>query len=148
MLIGQLINHRESGLFVGLIAYFVNFVNVAGSYQIKARAMAILLQRGYANATFGITISVFVGTLVASIPIVAVILTFLWGLASGFASLYGNTGANVGLVVGTSLYFNDYLRYSKAERSTRRLRCSIDAIAIMSNCRWLGDVTFPSNVAI
>jgi uncharacterized membrane protein YccC len=102
MLIGQLINHRESGLFVGLIAYFVNFVNVAGSYQIKARAMAILLQRGYANATFGITISVFIGTLVASIPILAVILTFLWGLASGFASLYGNTGANVGLVVGTS----------------------------------------------
>uniref|UniRef100_UPI00286AD958 FUSC family protein n=1 Tax=Chamaesiphon sp. VAR_48_metabat_135_sub TaxID=2964699 RepID=UPI00286AD958 len=94
MLIGQLINQRESGLFVGLIAYFVNFVNVAGSYQIKARAMAI--------ATFGITISVFIGTLVASIPILAVILTFLWGMASGFASLYGNTGANVGLVVGTS----------------------------------------------
>jgi uncharacterized membrane protein YccC len=94
MLIGQLINHRESGLFVGLIAYFVNFVNVAGSYQIKAKAMAI--------ATFGITISVFIGTLVASIPILAVILTFMWGLASGFASLYGNTGANVGLVVGTS----------------------------------------------
>ncbi len=94
MLIGQLINHRESGLFVGLIAYFINLANVAGSYQIKARAMAI--------ATFGITISVFIGTLVASIPILAVILTFLWGLASGFASLYGNTGANVGLVVGTS----------------------------------------------
>ncbi len=94
MLIGQFINQRESGLFVGLIAYFVNLANVAGSYQIKAKAMAI--------ATLGITISVFVGTLVASIPIFAVILTFLWGLASGFASLYGNTGANVGLVVGTS----------------------------------------------
>ena len=94
MLIGQFIDQRERGLFVGLIAYFVNIVNVAGSYQIKARAMAI--------ATFGITISVFVGTLVASIPILAVVLTFLWGLASGFASLYGNTGANVGLVVGMS----------------------------------------------
>jgi uncharacterized membrane protein YccC len=94
ILIGQLINQRESGLFVGLIAYFVNLANVAGSYQIKAKAMAI--------ATLGITISVFVGTLVASIPILAVLLTFLWGLASGFASLYGNTGANVGLVVGTS----------------------------------------------
>ena len=102
MLIGQLINQRESGLFIGLIAYFVNLANVAGSYQIKAKAMAILLQRGYANATLGITISVFIGTLVASIPILAVILTFLWGMASGFASLYGNTGANVGLVVGTS----------------------------------------------
>ena len=66
MLIGQLINQRESGLFIGLIAYFVNLVNVAGSYQIKAKAMAILLQRGYANATLGITISVFIGTLVAS----------------------------------------------------------------------------------
>ena len=94
MLIGQLINQRESGLFIGLIAYFVNLANVAGSYQIKAKAMAI--------ATLGITISVFIGTLVASIPILAVILTFLWGMASGFASLYGNTGANVGLVVGTS----------------------------------------------
>jgi uncharacterized membrane protein YccC len=94
MLIGQFINQRESGLFVGLIAYFVNLANVAGSYQIKAKAMVI--------ATLGITISVFVGTLVASIPILAVLLTFLWGLASGFASLYGNTGANVGLVVGTS----------------------------------------------
>jgi uncharacterized membrane protein YccC len=94
MLIGQFIDQRESGLFVGLIAYFVNLANVAGSYQIKAKAMAI--------ATFGITISVFVATLVASIPILAVILTFLWGLASGFASLYGNTGANVGLVVGMS----------------------------------------------
>jgi uncharacterized membrane protein YccC len=94
MLIGQFIDQRESGLFVGLIAYFVNLANVAGSYQIKAKAMAI--------ATLGITISVFIGTLVASIPILAVILTFLWGMASGFASLYGNTGANVGLVVGTS----------------------------------------------
>jgi uncharacterized membrane protein YccC len=94
MLIGQLINQRESGLFIGLIAYFVNLANVAGSYQIKAKAMAI--------ATLGITISVFIGTLVASIPILAIVLTFLWGMASGFASLYGNTGANVGLVVGTS----------------------------------------------
>ncbi len=94
MLIGQFIDQRESGLFVGLIAYFVNLANVAGSYQIKAKAMAI--------ATLGITISVFIGTLVANIPILAVILTFLWGMASGFASLYGNTGANVGLVVGTS----------------------------------------------
>jgi uncharacterized membrane protein YccC len=94
MLIGQLMNQRESGLFVGLIAYFVNLANVAGSYQIKAKAIAI--------ATFGITISVFIGTLVASIPILAVVLTFFWGLASGFASLYGNTGANVGLVVGIS----------------------------------------------
>jgi hypothetical protein len=88
MLIGQFIDQRESRLFVGLIAYFVNLANVAGSYQIKAKAMAI--------ATFGITISVFIGTLVASIPILAVALTFLWGLASGFASLYGNTRANSG----------------------------------------------------
>ena len=51
MLIGRLINQRESGLFIGLIAYFVNLANVAGSYQIKAKAMAILLPRGYANAT-------------------------------------------------------------------------------------------------
>ncbi|MCY7368672.1 MAG: FUSC family protein [Chamaesiphon sp.] len=94
MLIGQSIDQRESGLFVGLIAYFVNLANVGGSYQIKARAMAI--------ATLGIIISVFVGTLVASIPILAVVLTFVWGLASGFAYLYGNTGANVGLVVGMS----------------------------------------------
>jgi uncharacterized membrane protein YccC len=94
ILIGQLFNQRESGLFVGLIAYFVNLANVAGTYQIKAKAMGV--------ATLGIAISVFVGTLVASIPILTVILTFLWGLASGFASLYGNTGANVGLVVGIS----------------------------------------------
>jgi uncharacterized membrane protein YccC len=94
ILIGQFFNQRESGLFVGLIAYFVNLANVAGTYQIKAKAMGI--------ATLGIAISVFVGTLVASIPILTVILTFLWGLTSGFASLYGNTGANVGLVVGIS----------------------------------------------
>ncbi len=94
MFIGQFIDQRESGLFVGLIAYFVNLANVAGSYQIKARAMAI--------ATVGITISVFVATLAANIPILAVVLTFLWGLVSGFASLYGNSGANVGLVVGMS----------------------------------------------
>ncbi len=94
MLIGQFIDQRESGLFIGLIAYFVNLANVAGSYQMKATAMAI--------ATLGIVISVFVGTLVASIPVLAVMLTFLWGMASGFASLYGNAGANVGLVVGMS----------------------------------------------
>lgn len=94
MLIGQLIYQRESGLFVGLIAYFVNLANIGGSYQIIARAMAI--------STLGITVSVFVGTLVASIPVIAVILTFLWGLTSGFASLYGNAGANIGLAVGMS----------------------------------------------
>ncbi|ODH00939.1 hypothetical protein A4S05_31225 [Nostoc sp. KVJ20] len=94
MLIGQLINQRESGLFVGLMAYFVNFANVGGPYQIKAKAMAA--------ATLGMAVSVFVGTLVARVPALAVVLTFLWGLASGFASLYGNAGANVGLVLGIS----------------------------------------------
>ncbi|BDI18901.1 hypothetical protein ANSO36C_47030 [Nostoc cf. commune SO-36] len=94
MLIGQLINQRESGLFVGLIAYFVNLANVGGPYQIKAKAMT--------GATLGIAISVFVATLVAKIPVLTVVLAFLWGLASGFASLYGNAGANVGLVVGIS----------------------------------------------
>ncbi|QMS91948.1 FUSC family protein [Nostoc edaphicum CCNP1411] len=94
MLIGQLINQRESGLFVGLMAYFVNFANVGGPYQIKAKAMAA--------ATFGMAVSVFVGTIVARVPALAVVLTFIWGLASGFASLYGNAGANVGLVLGIS----------------------------------------------
>ncbi len=94
MLIGQLINQRESGLFVGLIAYFVNLANVGGPYRIKARAMVA--------ATLGIAVSVFVGTLVARVPALTVVLTFLWGLASGLASLYGNAGANVGLVVGIS----------------------------------------------
>ncbi|WP_392531463.1 FUSC family protein [Nostoc sp. C117] len=94
MLIGQLINQRESGLLVGLMAHFVNLANVGGPYQIKAKTMA--------QATLGIAASVFVGTLVAQVPLLAVMLTLLWGLASGFASLYGNAGANVGLVVGIS----------------------------------------------
>jgi uncharacterized membrane protein YccC len=117
MLIGQLMNQRESGLFVGLIAYFVNLTNVAGSYQIKAKAMAI--------ATLGITISVFIGTLVASIPILAVVLTFLWGMASGFASLYGNTGANVGLVVGMSFISAIALPGDLAVALMRSLLCLI-----------------------
>ncbi|MEH2147650.1 FUSC family membrane protein [Nostoc sp.] len=94
MLIGQLINQRESGLLVGLMAHFVNLANVGGPYQIKAKTMA--------QATLGITASVFVGTLVAQVPVLAVVLTLIWGLACGFASLYGNAGANVGLVVGIS----------------------------------------------
>ncbi|MEH2411902.1 FUSC family protein [Nostoc sp.] len=94
MLIGQLINQRESGLLLGLTAYFVNLANVGGPYRIKARTMAA--------ATLGIAVSVFVGTLVAKVLALTVVLTFLWGLASGLASLYGNAGANVGLVVGTS----------------------------------------------
>ncbi|MBN3991406.1 MAG: hypothetical protein HWQ36_12890 [Nostoc sp. NMS2] len=94
MLIGQLINQREIGLFVGLMAHFVNLANVGGPYQIKAKAMAA--------ATLGIAVSVCVGTLVAKIPALSVVLTFFWGLASGFASMYGNAGANVGLVVGVS----------------------------------------------
>ncbi|MHC5599515.1 MAG: FUSC family protein, partial [Nostoc sp.] len=94
MLIGQLINQRESGLLVGLMAYFVNLANVGGPYQIKAKAMAA--------ATLGIAVSVFVGTLIAKFPVLTVVLTFIWGLASGLASLYGNAGASVGLVVGIS----------------------------------------------
>ncbi|MEH1901704.1 MAG: FUSC family protein [Nostoc sp.] len=94
MLIGQLINQRENGLLLGLMAHFVNLANVGGPYQIKAKAMV--------TATLGIAVSIFVATLVAKVPALAVVLTFLWGLASGFASLYGNAGANVGLVVGIS----------------------------------------------
>ncbi|MEA5624146.1 FUSC family protein [Nostoc sp. UHCC 0251] len=94
MLIGQLINQRESGLFVGLMAYFVNLANIGGPYQIKAKAMTA--------ATLGMAVSVFVATLVARVPVLTVVLTFFWGLASGFASMYGNAGANVGLVVGIS----------------------------------------------
>ncbi|MBN3905859.1 MAG: hypothetical protein HWQ35_04510 [Nostoc sp. NMS1] len=40
--------------------------------------------------------------LIAAVSAVSVVLTFFWGLASGFASMYGNAGANVGLVVGVS----------------------------------------------
>lgn len=94
MLIGQLINQRESGLLLGLMAYFVNLANIGGPYQIKAKAMVA--------ATLGIAVSIFVGTLVAKVPALTVVLTFLWGFASGFVSLYGNAGANVGLVVGIS----------------------------------------------
>ncbi len=94
MLLGQLTDHRKSGLFVALIAYFVNLANVGGPYRIKATAMAA--------ATLGTAISVLVGTLVAGVPWLAIVLTLLWGLGSGFASLYGNAGSTVGLVVGLS----------------------------------------------
>jgi len=94
MLLGQLTDHRKSGLFVALIAYFVNLANVGGPYRIKATAMVA--------ATVGMAISVLVGTLVAGVPMLALVLTLLWGLGSGFASLYGNAGSTVGLVVGLS----------------------------------------------
>ncbi len=93
MLIGQF-THRESGLFVALIAYFVNLANVGGPYRIKATAMAA--------ATLGIAVSVLVGTLVGGVPWLAVLLTLIWGLGAGLASLYGNAGGTVGLVVGLS----------------------------------------------
>lgn len=94
MVVGQLLDRRELGLFFGLIAFFVNLANVGGSYQIKAKAMLA--------ATAGIALSVFVGKLVSSVPILAVVLIFCWGVAAGLASLYGNAGSNVGLVVGLS----------------------------------------------
>jgi uncharacterized membrane protein YccC len=94
MVVGQLLDRRELGLFFGLIAFFVNLANVGGSYQIKAKAMLA--------ATAGIALSVLVGKLVSSVPVLAVVLIFGWGVAAGLASLYGNAGSNVGLVVGLS----------------------------------------------
>ncbi len=94
MVVGQLLDRRELGLFFGLIAFFVNLANVGGSYQIKAKAMLA--------ATVGIALSVLVGKLVSSVPVLAVILIFGWGVAAGLASLYGNAGSQVGLVVGLS----------------------------------------------
>jgi uncharacterized membrane protein YccC len=94
MVVGQLLDRRELGLFFGLIAFFVNLANVGGSYQIKAKAMLA--------ATVGIALSVLVGKLVSSIPVLAVFLIFGWGVAAGLASLYGNAGSQVGLVVGLS----------------------------------------------
>jgi uncharacterized membrane protein YccC len=91
MLVGHIINQKDGGLFFGLVAYLVNLANVGGPYQSRAKAIAI--------ATFGIAISVFVGTLVGNIPVLAVVLTFFWGLGSGMALLYGSAGVNVGLVV-------------------------------------------------
>jgi uncharacterized membrane protein YccC len=93
-IVGQLLDRRELGLFFGLIAFFVNLANVGGSYQIKAKAMLA--------ATAGIALSVLVGKLVSSVPVLAVVLIFGWGVAAGLASLYGNAGSNVGLVVGLS----------------------------------------------
>jgi uncharacterized membrane protein YccC len=93
-IVGQLLDRREVGLFIGLIAYFVNLTNVDGSYSIKASAMMA--------ATLGSAISMFVGLLIGSVPVLAVVMTFCWGLASGFAALYGNAGDKVGLVIGLS----------------------------------------------
>jgi uncharacterized membrane protein YccC len=97
LLVGQLIDRRESGLFIGLIAFFVNLTNVDGLYHIKAKAMLA--------ATLGITISVLAGLLVGNVPVLAVILTFGWGFASGFAPLYGNASDKVGLVIGLAFLF-------------------------------------------
>ncbi|WP_341528124.1 FUSC family protein [Nostoc sp. UHCC 0302] len=94
MLIGQFTEQRQSGLFIALMAFSVNMTNIGGPYWIKATVMAA--------ATLGIAVSAFVGTLVGGVPALAVVLTFLWGLGSGFASLYANGGANVGLVIGIS----------------------------------------------
>jgi uncharacterized membrane protein YccC len=97
LVVGQLIDRRESGLFIGLIAFFINFTNVDGLYHIKAKAMLV--------ATLGITFSVLVGLLVGNVPALAVILTFGWGLASGFAPLYGNAIDKVGLAIGLTFLF-------------------------------------------
>lgn len=97
LIIGQLTDHRESGLFVGLIAFFVNLTNVDGFYHTKAKAMLA--------ATLGIAISVLVGLLVGNIPVLAVVLTFGWAIAAGFAPLYGNASDKVGLVIGLSFLF-------------------------------------------
>lgn len=94
LLIGYFTDHRESGLYIGLMAYFVNLANVGGPYRIKATAMAI--------ATLGMAVSVVVGTLVAGVPTLAVLLILLWGVGAGLASLYGAAGSSVGLVVGLS----------------------------------------------
>ncbi|APB35129.1 Putative membrane protein [Gloeomargarita lithophora Alchichica-D10] len=95
--IGELVRHPESGLLVGLMAFFVNLANVGGSYRSRALAMG--------TATLGIAISVFVGTLGADIPPLAVGLMLLWGLGCGLAYLYGEVGSIVGLVVGISFIF-------------------------------------------
>ncbi len=97
LIVGQLIEQRENGLLVGLIAYFVNLTNVDGSYHLKAKAMLA--------ATVGIALSVLAGLLVGNIPVQAVILTFCWGLACGFAPLYGNASDKVSLVIGLSFLF-------------------------------------------
>jgi uncharacterized membrane protein YccC len=97
LIIGQLIDRRESGLFIGLIAFIVNLTNVDGLYHVKAKAMLA--------ATLGIAGSVLVGLLVGNVPALAVILTFGWGLASGFAPLYGNTIDKVGLAIGLTFLF-------------------------------------------
>lgn len=94
LLIGYFTDHRESGLYIGLMAYFVNLANVGGPYRIKATAMAI--------ATLGMAVSILVGNLVAGVPKLAVLLTLLWGVGAGMASLYGAAGSSVGLVVGLS----------------------------------------------
>jgi uncharacterized membrane protein YccC len=97
LIIGQLIDRRDCGLLVGLIAFFINITNVDGSYYSKAKTMMV--------ATVGVTLSVFVGLLVGNVPLLAVILTLLWGLAVGFAPLYGNASDKVGLVIGLSFLF-------------------------------------------
>jgi hypothetical protein len=117
MAIAQLTDNRESGLLVALMAYFVNLTNVGGPYRIKATAMAA--------ATFGMAISVFVGTSVAGVPELAVPLTLLWGLGSGLAWVYGDAGSVVGLVVGISFIFAVAAPGNFATALTRAVLCSI-----------------------
>jgi uncharacterized membrane protein YccC len=97
LVVGQLIDHRASGLFVSLITFFITLTNIDGSYHIKAKTMLA--------ATVGIAISVLVGLLAGNVPILAVCLTFCWGLACGFAPLYGTASDRVGLVIGLSFLF-------------------------------------------
>lgn len=86
---------------IALGALLVSLTDVGGPYRTKATVMG--------TATIGIAVSGLVGTLVGGYPWLAIPLMFLWGFGSGFAYVYGNTAAIVGLVVTLSFLSAIYL---------------------------------------
>jgi len=91
LFVAQLAGNLPFGLIVAIGALNTLMADVGGPYRPRATGMAA--------AAAGGGLAMLVGTLVGSVPWLAVPAMFVWSLAAGMASIYGNAAAIAGLIV-------------------------------------------------
>jgi len=97
LVIGKFTPIPDLGFYVGLAGIFFVLGDVGGLY--KTRAITLLA------TILGCSLSLFIGSLVADVLWLKVLVTGLWLFGAGYATVYGHPGTTMGIITGLFFLF-------------------------------------------
>ena len=123
LVVAQLAGHLAFGFFISIGALNTLMADVGGPYRPRATGMAAAAGGGAA--------AMLVGTLVGGVPWLAAPAMFVWSLAAGMVSIYGNAAAVAGLIVNVAFVLASGLGGSPSDAVERAVAFLLGGAFVM-----------------